>query len=274
MLDYPLADSPLAARIELAGSDDLCAYLESSRASGIYPNAECFRVGGGAAVWFSPGNVVNGSFGLGLDRPVEREEIAALVAFFLERDTVPRVDVCPHAHRSLMRWLAEAGFVATDFEMVLYQPLPAPDILPCTDGVSVRLATSAEDRAVWAELEARGFTEDSPTPEHHVLARAISLREDAFPFIGYLDGQPAGTGMLAIAQGVAMFNGDSTLPSARNRGVQTALLSARVAYAAEAGCELAVIESAPGGTSQRNQLRAGFRVAYNRVTLELPRRPA
>lgn len=270
MLEYPLADESLARRIEAAGSADLCAYLESSRASGLYPDAECFRVGGGAAVWFSPGNVVNGSFGLGMDRAVEREEVAALVAFFRDRDTVPRVDVCPYANRSLMRWLAEAGFVATDFEMVLYQPLPAPAQLPFAVGVDVRVAVSAEDRAVWAELEARGFTNDAPTPEHHVLAKAISLREDALPFIGYFNGAPAGTGMLAMPDGIAMFNGDSTLPAARNRGVQTALLSARLTHAAEAGCELAVIEAAPGGSSHRNQQRVGFRVAYNRVTLELP----
>lgn len=271
MLEYPLADRALARRIEAVGSADLCAYLESARASGVYPQAECFRVGGGAAVWFSPDNVVNGSFGLGMDRPVEQEEVAALVAFFQERSTVPRVDVCPHADRTLMRWLAEAGFVATDFEMVLYQPLPAPPQPPFADGIEVRIASSAEDRAVWADLEARGFTDDAPAPEHHVLATAISLRADALPFIGYLDGQPAGTGMLAMPDGIAMFNGDSTLPAARNRGVQTALLSARLQHAAEAGCDLAVIEAAPGGTSHRNQERCGFRVAYNRVTLELPR---
>lgn len=270
MLDYPIADRSLARRIEAATSRDLCAYAVSSRDCGIYREATCFKVGGGVAVWYSPDNVVNGSFGLGMDREVEREEVAALIAFFADRGMRARTDVCPLADPSLSRWLAEAGFVAAGFEMVLYQPLPAADAPPVADGVTVRIARSAEERALWAELEARGFTDDAPVEEHHVLSRAISLRRDALHYIGYLDGEPSGTGMLVMSEGIAMLNGDSTLPSARKRGVQTSILGQRLRDAAEAGCDLAVIEAAPGGTSFRNQQRAGFRVAYNRVTLELP----
>jgi GNAT superfamily N-acetyltransferase len=78
--------------------------------------------------------------------------------------------------------------------------------------------------------------------------------------------------MLVLADGAAMLNGDATLPGFRNKGVQTALLHARLRRAAEAGCDLAVIEASPGGTSERNQQRLGFHVAYTRVTMELPRR--
>lgn len=270
MLDYPIADRELARRIERLGAADLCAYAESSRANGIYPEATSFKVAGGAAVWYSVDNVVNGSFGLGMERDVEQEEVAALVAFFAERGMRARTDVCPYADPSLLRWLAQTGFVASDFEMVLYQPLPAVAAPGVAEGVSVEVARSAEDRAIWAELESRGFTNDAPTESHDILARAISLREDVLHFIGYLDGVPAGTGMLSMADGLAMLNGDSTLPTARNRGVQTSILGERLRHAAEAGCEIAVIEAAAGGTSFRNQQRAGFRVAYNRVTLELP----
>jgi GNAT superfamily N-acetyltransferase len=104
-----------------------------------------------------------------------------------------------------------------------------------------------------------------------VLARAIALRRDAVHLIGSVDGQPAGTGMLVIDEGAAMLNGDATLPAFRNKGVQTALLRTRLQLAVEAGCDLAVIEASPGGTSERNQQRAGFRVAYTRVTMGLPK---
>lgn len=272
MREYPLADDALARRIERAGVDDLCAWVDDARETGVYPDAASFRVAGGAAVWFSPGNVVNGSFGLGLGQPVEQEEVAALVAFFAERDAPAKVDLCPHADASLLRWLAEAGFVVTDFETVLYQPLPAPDALAPPERVEVRVAISADERALWGELEARGFTDDKPTPGDFELADAISRRSSALPFIGYLDGEPVGTGMLNLIEGIAMFNGDSTLPSARGRGVQRAILAERLRYAAAEGCDLGVIEAEAGGTSQRNQLRAGFRIAYTRVCMELPRR--
>ncbi len=274
MTGFPLADTALARRVESAIVSDLSSYVHSARSAGVYPGAEEFRVGGGGAYWFSDDNPVNGAFGLGMRGPVEHEEIAALVAFFEERGTPARVDVCPHADATLMRWLAEERFVTTTFEMLLYQPLPATASGPPSPGVTVREACTAEERALWAELEARGFTDDAVTEEHRLLARAISLRQDAQPFIGYLDGEPAGTGMLVTAGGIAMLNGDSTLPASRNRGVQSAILAERLVRAAAAGCDLAVIEAAPGGVSQRNQERAGFRIAYNRVTLERPFRTA
>lgn len=270
MAEYALVDNELARRIELASIAELQAWVDDSRRRGIYPDAASFRVGGGLAIWFSPGNIVNCSFGLGMGRVVEKEEIAALVAFFAERATPARVDVCPHADPSLLRWLAEAGFVATDFETVLYQPLPATELRATAPGVEVRIASTPEAREVWADLEARGFTDDQPTEDHRILSTSIALRAQAIPFIGYLEGKPAGTGMLTISDGIAMFNGDSTLPAARNRGVQSALLAERLRYAAAVGCDLGVIEAAPTGGSQRNQLRAGFRIAYTRVTLELP----
>lgn len=264
-----LADRSLARRIEAACAFDLQAFVESSRDSGIYPDAECARVGGGVAIWCSPGNVLNGSYGLGMEREVEREEIEALIRFFSERGEPPRTDVCPYTHRTALRWLAERGFVAVGFEMVLYQSLPA-DVRPPAAGAEVHIARSGEERASWAELEVRGFTDEQPTPEHRELSRAVSMRTDVLHFVGLLDGEPAGTGVLAMAGGTALLNSDSTLPGSRNRGVQTALIAARVRHASDARCDLAVIEAEPGGTSLRNQQRSGFRVAYNRVTLELP----
>lgn len=272
MRPYPLADNDLARRIEQAGVNELCTWIADARGTGVYPNAASFRVGGGAAVWFSPGNMVNGSFGLGIGRAVEQEEVAALIAFFRDHDAPAKIDVCPHTDASLLRWLAEAGFLLTDFESVLYQPLPA-EPQPVAPGVEVRIARTPDDRAIWAELEARGFTEDRPTPEHHELSRAISLRNGALPFIGYLYGEPAGTGMLTFADGIAFFNGDSTLPAARNRGVQSSILAERLRFAADTGADLAVIEAEAAGGSQRNQLRAGFRIAYTRACMELPLQP-
>ncbi len=277
MPDFPLVALDLARRIERMGVEDLAAYAAESHASGIYPDATTFRVGGGAAYWYSPGNIVNGSFGLGMNGPVEQEEIAALIAFFEERGERASVAVCPYADPSLRRWLAEYGFVATDFETVLYQPLDGERAEGggvaeggADGGPEVRLASTIAEREVWATLEARGFTDDAADEAGFILARAIALRTDSLPFIGYLDGEPAGTGMLVIKDGIAMFNGDSTLPAMRGRGVQSALLAHRLHYARKAGCDLAVIEASPGGISERNQQRAGFRVAYTRVSLERP----
>ena len=61
--------------------------------------------------------------------------------------------------------------------------------------------------------------------------------------------------------------GAATAPAHRRRGVQTALLSARLADAAAAGCDVAVITTQPGSKSQQNAQRRGFDLLYARATL-------
>lgn len=264
---FPLADAVLARRIERAGVEDMLEYVEAGKASGLYPDAAAVRVGSGAAIWLSACNVVNGAMGLGMQGPVNGSEVDSLVAFYETHGSVASIDVCPLADTSLLAELVRRGFSPTGFESVLYRPLPARGLPRPASGVVVRRVKTAAERATWAQIEARGFTDEQATEADHRLTASIAAREDALLFLGYLDGEPAGTGMLCVAGGIARLNGDATLPGMRNRGVQTAILAERLRHASRAGCDLACIEAAPGSTSQRNQERLGFRVAYTRVTL-------
>jgi hypothetical protein len=65
---------------------------------------------------------------------------------------------------------------------------------------------------------------------------------------------------------IALF-GAGTLAGFRGRGLQTALLRQRMQVAVQAGCEVAVIVTQGGTTSQHNAERLGFRVAYSKATL-------
>jgi GNAT superfamily N-acetyltransferase len=77
----------------------------------------------------------------------------------------------------------------------------------------------------------------------------------------------AGGAEFRIDGGVAQLAGAATAPEHRRRGVQTALLSARLVEAASAGCEVAVITTQPGSKSQQNAQRRGFDLLYTRATL-------
>ncbi len=90
-------------------------------------------------------------------------------------------------------------------------------------------------------------------------------------YLARVDGKVAGGGTLAVREGVAGLFGASTLPDFRKRGVQTALLHARLARAAGAGCDLAVCIALPGSISQRNMTRRGFATLYTRVKFERAR---
>ena len=81
------------------------------------------------------------------------------------------------------------------------------------------------------------------------------------------DGVIVGGATMRIAEGVAQLTGAATIPAHRRRGVQTALLSARLADAAAAGCDVAVITVQPGSRSQQNAQRRGFALLYTRAIL-------
>jgi GNAT superfamily N-acetyltransferase len=69
---------------------------------------------------------------------------------------------------------------------------------------------------------------------------------------------------------VALFAGASTVPEQRRRGLQSALLEARLRYARKRGCDVAMMVAEPGSNSQRNAERQGFQVAYTRVKWRKP----
>jgi ribosomal protein S18 acetylase RimI-like enzyme len=70
-----------------------------------------------------------------------------------------------------------------------------------------------------------------------------------------------------MAEGVAQLTGAATAPTHRRRGVQSALLAARLADAAAAGCDLAVVTTQPASRSQQNVQRRGFDLLYTRAVL-------
>ncbi|HEX2251946.1 MAG TPA: hypothetical protein VHQ65_01600 [Thermoanaerobaculia bacterium] len=82
---------------------------------------------------------------------------------------------------------------------------------------------------------------------------------------GRARGRSTATGTLILVEGVAVLAGASTVPAGRRRGAQRARLEARLRFAAENGCDLAMICAAPGSASQRNAQRQGFHIASTRI---------
>jgi len=81
------------------------------------------------------------------------------------------------------------------------------------------------------------------------------------------DGVLAGGATIRLVDGIAQLTGAATVPAHRRHGIQTALLSARLADATAAGCDTAVIIVQPGSKSQQNAQRQGFDLLYTRAVL-------
>jgi GNAT superfamily N-acetyltransferase len=105
-----------------------------------------------------------------------------------------------------------------------------------------------------------------PESVGEVIAALTSV-PGATAWLARVEGEPAGGGSLLVCDGLALFAGDGTLPAFRRRGVQAALIAARLAESARLGCALAVTCTQPGSTSQRNFERLGFRLIYARTLM-------
>ncbi len=262
------ADASLARRLE----DLICAEFRrlASAASAVLTGVpvEYIEVGSGVALWLGHGSPVNLAVGLGMAGPVEEAELERVEAFYRDHGAKAVTSMCPLAHPSLLEGLGRRGWQASDFEHVLVLELGerlSGSEAPPPAGADIGVC-APDERELWGRLAAQGLSSgESPARRHEEFGAIMAAREDAVLSLAWVEGAPAGTGALTISGGVGWLSGDSTLPEYRRRGLQQAVQRHRLRLAREAGCELAVTETAPGSVSQRNMERVGFRVAYTHV---------
>lgn len=215
-------------------------------------------VGGGFAHFRGEGHPLNQA--LGLIGPVAEPELDAVEAFL----GVPTVlELSPGADPSLWSMLARRGYRLHQFQQLWVKALAGAALPPPS---AVRVAGPGEaslfNRVVCAGFLAcddwRGLE-----PPFEVSLEVV----DAWGFLAFVDGEPAGGGMLGVVEGVALLSGDGVVPRFRGRGLQKALIDARLAFARERGCDLACASTAPGTASQRSYEARGFRAAYPKVEM-------
>ncbi|MEU0188218.1 GNAT family N-acetyltransferase [Streptomyces sp. NBC_00510] len=134
------------------------------------------------------------------------------------------------------------------------------------EGLSVGPVT-LDEAAEWAEVMPRAM--GMPAQGMQQMAAASVGRSGWYPFAVREAGSIVATATLRVQGEVGSLFAGCTLPEARKRGAQSALIAARVDAAREAGCRLLVVETfdEPPGThnsSYHNLIRAGFTLRYPR----------
>ncbi len=267
------SDRSLAARLERLCADEMERFVVTSRERDALSDAETLPVAGGSAVFVSAASPLNQVFGVGMRGPVTDGDVASIERFYRSRDARALMNVCPLAHPTLLTVLGSRGWTPEGFENVLIRTLDdSEETLPPAEGtVEIRGAVTAEEKRTWALVAAAAFCAPLPPLDEQILVAELAAeRPGTRLFTAFLDGRPAGTGELYISGDVGWLSADATLPGFRQRGVQQSLQRHRLAIAASSGCRLAVAESVPGGVSQRNMERLGFRVAYTRLEMAPP----
>lgn len=273
---FPFSDLTLSRRLEKAEGRSNAEFVEA-RAK-LFPDsgAQWIEVAGAHIMYDGPGSPTTQTFGLGLFQPITSGEMDVIEEFFRERGAEVFHEVSPLADPTLLALLNERGYQPVEFTSVLFRPIRSNFRLKASrnERIHVRLMEDGEQE-LWARTAAKGWSEFSEFADFiYEMSQVSARRSDGLAFLAELDGRIIATGVLSICDGVALLAGASTIPEGRKQGAQLALLESRLRYAAEQGCDIAMIDTQPGSASQRNAERHGFRIAYTRIKWHLPKRAA
>jgi len=278
-----IATTTAASRLERAEADTAAAFGRRAAARGT--DVLVHPIGGTLAVYGGPGQPFNKIAGLGF-APLDEAEIARLEAIYDARGAEIRVEQSSLADPAVAAVLTRRGYALVGYENVLGLPLSPEIVAPFSRGREDARAAGIEiartdDVSTWIRTAAEGFlhpdTFDGPPPTETFAREAMERIFDDFSgaegcvlYLATRGGEIAGTGVLRIVDGLAQLGGASTLPAHRRRGVQSALLRARLIDAAAAGCDLSVVTTEPASKSQANVQRSGFTLLYVRALLIRP----
>lgn len=141
-----------------------------------------------------------------------------------------------------------------------------PALPPASADVTIRWATDFQTARDGSAVGVTGFGGTLP-PDDRIEANAardaatVPAGEGGM-LVAYVNGLPAGSGGVAMVNGVARLWGGAVVPSARGQGVYRAVLDARLSYAVAHGAAIALVRGKID-TSGPILRRAGF-AAYGR----------
>lgn len=273
----------LASRIERAE----CSMLTELAAAAAERHPERVvvqSVGEGLAVYMGAGSPSNKLAGLGFGPPPADAELDAAEHAFASRGAPLQAEVASLADPSVLRTLSRRGYELIGFENVLGLPL-GRDAAESVHDPAIEIARAARDDQAstrdWLDAVVSGFlhpdTYDGPpsheSPDRDAMERVLGDTFAAASFERYLariDGVVAGGASLRLDNGIAQLAGAATVPAARRKGVQTALLRYRLRESARRGCDIAAVTTSPGSRSTENVQRFGFAILYVRAIMVKP----
>ncbi|HEY3798464.1 MAG TPA: GNAT family N-acetyltransferase [Caulobacteraceae bacterium] len=221
---------------------------------------------GGATAVRAPAfgeNLFNHAFGFSDDTLDAAREA---IAWYADENVPAAFEIAPGVRtEGLMALLHANGYRQTGFHTAFAGWSDGPSV--SAPGVEVRRVESDDDLEAFTDAYHLGWNRtEFRVPTRPWLAAGWRL------YLGVCDGHPAGAAILTLHAGDAYLADASVDPAWRNRGVHRALIDARCADAAAAGCEVAFVGADYAGGSSRNMVRKGLAVLYTKAiwTLRQP----
>ena len=267
------SDLALAQRLERAEGDACRSFAAARRRLFPESGAEWMEIAGACAVFDGVDSPVTQCFGLGIFEPLTAGTLNAVERFFFDRRSPTLLEICPLVGVDALDLLCARNYRPIEISNVLYRPAESIAVKEAAK-ITVR-EIGPEEAQLWTDISAKGWAHDHPEFLDFVKnSIAISAaREQTLCFLAQLDGQPGAAAALHTHEGVALLAGSATIPELRRRGLHAALLDARMRWAHQHGCDLAMMVAQAGSESQRNAERKGFKVAYTRTKWQLLHQP-
>jgi hypothetical protein len=266
------ADLNLSRRLERSEARSNVDFVKARAAMFPESGAEWIEVSGTYAMFDGIESPLTQTFGLGMFEAATHSVLEKLETFFKERGAPVFHEVSPLADASLLGLLNEREYQPIELTSVMYQPLHGGinHGLQVNTDIKTRIIKAGEEK-LWARTSANGWATEMPEMADFMFefGQIGARSEGALPFIAEIDNQPIATGTLFVYDDVALLAGASTVPEGRRQGAQFALLDARLRYAVEQGCTIAMMCASPGSGSQRNAEKNNFRIAYTRTKWQL-----
>jgi len=269
-------DADLAARIErverqLIEASALAAHARKADGRGFV-----IPIAGGLASFADDDSPYNKVVGVGFDGVPTAAELDEVERAYAAVDAPVQVELPHLADPDIAAVLSDRGYRLESFENVLGLALADHYDVVVPDGIEIR-PSGDDEFEVWLELMADAVaapdTQGVPWREEFPRQTYLDAERDAATadiarYVAIRGGVIAGgAGLRTTAEGIAQFAGAATAPAHRRHGIQSALLSTRLADAAAAGCKVGVITTQPASKSQQNAQRRGFDLLYTRAVL-------
>jgi GNAT superfamily N-acetyltransferase len=267
------SDLSLAQRLEHDAGTHLTEYVRGLE-DRLEHASECEarKIADGVMVRTGSTLGINVAIGLGLHGSVADTDLDELEQFFVDAGRTPRVELCPLADAGLVTQLAARGFMPQRFLQALVRPIDPEERFETTPGIEITQVDATLEGA-WVHAFKSGFGTRKASEHSAIdskLAQIALYRPGSSCFIARQRGEVIGTGSLVVREDsegwrIGTLYLASTAPHARGRGVQHALVQARLEAARNAGCDAVTTQAKPGATTALE--RQGFGVMYTKVVL-------
>lgn len=207
------------------------------------------------------------AIGFGVVAPATSSTVVQVLRHYAELEADARIEIAEGiAPRDATALLRRHGFRPEREEHFVHvrTATDVPEVRPVR-GLTVDTVRQRDIR-LFGRLARVGFEESGDRGLFVERSTAFVLRRGTpgrfVGYIGRVDGEPAATGLVCLTPGVGGLYSDSTHPDFRGRGIQKAMIRARIERGLRRGRRIFTARTEGANTSARNYEQTGFVPLY------------